>query len=102
MSGDPTATPSRRATESSAAREGADPDQELASVEAAIAALEAQRAVLGDDVVATALGPLRQRREELRTPRSHSRLTLRRANVKLQKDYCWNSCRHYGYRSHVA
>ena len=38
---------------------------DLAAVERAIAALEAQRAVLGDDVVETALAPLRERRAQL-------------------------------------
>lgn len=53
---------------------GADrPNDELASVEAAIAALEAQRAVLGDQVVGTALGPLVARREQLLAPRSEQR-----------------------------
>ena len=38
---------------------------DLAAVERAIAALDAQRAVLGDDVVETALAPLRIRRDQL-------------------------------------
>jgi class 3 adenylate cyclase/tetratricopeptide (TPR) repeat protein len=38
---------------------------DLAAVERAIAALEAQRAVLGDDVVETALAPLRERHGQL-------------------------------------
>ena len=38
---------------------------DLAAVERAIAALEAQRALLGDDVVETALAPLRERHSQL-------------------------------------
>ena len=41
------------------------PGGDLAAVERAIAALEAQRAVLGDDVVETALAPLRERQAQL-------------------------------------
>jgi class 3 adenylate cyclase/tetratricopeptide (TPR) repeat protein len=40
-------------------------DQQLREVERAIAALESQRAVLGEEVVETALAPLRARREDL-------------------------------------
>jgi class 3 adenylate cyclase/tetratricopeptide (TPR) repeat protein len=43
-----------------------DAQAEGASIERAIAALEAQRALLGDDVVETALRPLRERREQAR------------------------------------
>ena len=43
----------------------ATPGGDLAAVERAIAALEAQRATLGDDVVETALAPLRERRAQL-------------------------------------
>lgn len=39
---------------------------QVAQVEAAISALEAQRSVLGDAVVETALAPLRQQLAELR------------------------------------
>ena len=46
---------------------------EIASVEKAISALEAQRGLLGDAVVDTALAPLRARRTELETPRSEQR-----------------------------
>lgn len=46
---------------------------ELVSLEAAIAALEAQRGLLGDDVVTTALEPLLARRDQLRAPRSETR-----------------------------
>ncbi|MBM6402136.1 ATP-binding protein [Phycicoccus sonneratiae] len=42
------------------------PDQRLRELEQAIEALEAQRGVLGDAVVETALGPLRERRTALR------------------------------------
>ena len=44
---------------------GAGGPGDLAAVERAIAALEAQRAVLGDDVVETALAPLRERQGQL-------------------------------------
>ena len=47
--------------------------EEIASVEKAISALEAQRELLGDAVVETALAPLRARRTELETPRSEQR-----------------------------
>ncbi|WP_377640310.1 ATP-binding protein [Oryzobacter terrae] len=43
------------------------PEQSLLEVETAIAALEAQRAALGDVVVRTALAPLLERRDALRT-----------------------------------
>lgn len=46
---------------------------ELVSLEAAIAALEAQRDLLGDDVVTTALDPLLARRDQLRAPRAETR-----------------------------
>lgn len=48
-------------------------EDELASVEAAIAALEQQRELLGDDVVRTALEPLLERRDRLRAPGSEAR-----------------------------
>ena len=41
------------------------PGGDLAALDRAIAALEAQRSVLGDDVVETALAPLRERRDQL-------------------------------------
>ncbi|HEY6741141.1 MAG TPA: adenylate/guanylate cyclase domain-containing protein [Lapillicoccus sp.] len=44
---------------------GAAAGSDLAAVERAIAALESQRAVLGDDVVETALAPLRERHSQL-------------------------------------
>jgi class 3 adenylate cyclase/tetratricopeptide (TPR) repeat protein len=47
--------------------------EEIASVDRAIAALEAQRGILGDDVVDTALDPLRARRAELEAPRAEQR-----------------------------
>src|SRR4051812_24766177 len=46
---------------------------EIASVDRAIAALEAQREVLGDAVVDTALDPLRARRAELERSRTEQR-----------------------------
>ena len=46
---------------------------EIASVDRAIAALEAQRAILGDAVVDTALDPLRARRAELEASRAEQR-----------------------------
>ncbi|MGG5258117.1 ATP-binding protein, partial [Phycicoccus avicenniae] len=46
------------------------PDQQLREVERAIAALESQRAVLGERVVETALAPLRARRDDLRSGRA--------------------------------
>ncbi len=46
---------------------------EIASVDRAIAALEAQREILGDAVVDTALDPLRARRVELDAPRTEQR-----------------------------
>ncbi len=51
---------------------GGQPD-EIASVDRAIAALEAQREILGDAVVDTALDPLRARRAELDAPRAEQR-----------------------------
>ncbi len=45
--------------------EGQPGGDDLAALDRAIAALEAQRAVLGDDVVETALAPLRERRTAL-------------------------------------
>jgi class 3 adenylate cyclase/tetratricopeptide (TPR) repeat protein len=48
-----------------AAPAGAGGPGDLAAVERAIAALEAQRTVLGDDVVETALAPLRERQGQL-------------------------------------
>src|SRR6478752_5591911 len=48
-------------------------DEGIASVDRAIAALEAQRAMLGDAVVDTALEPLRARRAELEAPRAEQR-----------------------------
>ncbi|HEU4331169.1 MAG TPA: adenylate/guanylate cyclase domain-containing protein [Lapillicoccus sp.] len=44
---------------------GAGTSGDLAAVERAIAALETQRPVLGDDVVETALAPLRERQQQL-------------------------------------
>ena len=49
------------------------PAEDLAAVDRAIAALEAQRALLGDAVVETALAPLKVRRDELAAPRSEQR-----------------------------
>ena len=46
---------------------------EVASVDRAIATLEAQRGVLGDEVCDTALEPLRARRAELDAPRAEQR-----------------------------
>ena len=51
----------------SPAAEGGSASGDLAAVERAIAALEAQRPVLGDDVVETALSPLRERQQQLST-----------------------------------
>ncbi|MET0999443.1 MAG: adenylate/guanylate cyclase domain-containing protein [Marmoricola sp.] len=51
---------------------GRQPD-EIASVDRAISALEAQREILGDAVVDTALDPLRARRAELDAPRAEQR-----------------------------
>jgi class 3 adenylate cyclase/tetratricopeptide (TPR) repeat protein len=53
--------------------EGRRPVQEIASVDRAISALEAQRGTLGDAVVETALEPLRTRRAELAAPRAEQR-----------------------------
>ena len=53
-------SPSPASSPSSASSPG-----DLAAVERAIAALEAQRAILGDDVVETAVAPLRGRRDQL-------------------------------------
>src|SRR5690349_15190217 len=44
---------------------GTEPVEDVASLDRTIAALEAQRAVLGDEVVETALQPLKERREVL-------------------------------------
>ena len=41
-------------------------EEQVARLEAAIAALEAQRAILGDEIVETAPAPLRQQLVELR------------------------------------
>ncbi len=46
---------------------------ELAAVERAMTALEGQRAALGDEVVETALAPLRERRAALQAPRAEQR-----------------------------
>src|SRR4029079_13807929 len=46
---------------------------EMAAVERAMSALEGQRAALGDAVVETALGPLRERRATLLEPRAEQR-----------------------------
>ncbi len=48
-------------------------EDEITSIEKAITALEGQRVTLGDDVVDTALAPLRQRRAELEAPASEQR-----------------------------
>src|SRR3954447_13041237 len=48
-------------------------EDEITSIEKAMAALEGQRATLGDTVVDTALAPLRQRRAELEAPASEQR-----------------------------
>ncbi len=53
--------------------EGRSVADEIASVDRTIAALEAQRATLGDAVVETALEPLRARRAELEAPRAEQR-----------------------------
>src|SRR5205085_10437517 len=44
---------------------GTHPVEDLASLDRAIAGLEGQRSLLGDDVVETALAPLRERRAAL-------------------------------------
>ncbi len=56
-----------------AQRSSADTADEIASIDRAISALEAQRSVLGDAVVDTALDPLRARRVELEKPRAEQR-----------------------------
>ena len=48
-------------------------EDEIGSLDKAIAALEGQRAALGDEVVETALAPLRERRAELESPPSEQR-----------------------------
>jgi class 3 adenylate cyclase/tetratricopeptide (TPR) repeat protein len=53
----------------------------LEQVSAAIAALDAQRAVLGDAVVDTALAPLRQQLEELRASERHKHQQLKQVSV---------------------
>ncbi len=63
----------RSTSESTASDPGSGTADEIASVDRAITALEAQRDILGDAVVDTALDPLRARRAELEASRTEQR-----------------------------